>query len=60
MSHLQMAQAMQEREQHTWDVLDRLYESGAKLEDLKELARESGCYGWRPKQTKGERHAAHG
>lgn len=51
MSHLQMAQAMQEREQMTWDALDRLYAEGAKLDDLKTLAREAGCSGWRPKEN---------
>jgi hypothetical protein len=51
MSRLQMAQLMQEREQETWDALDRLYEAGAKLDDLKTLAREAGCSGWRPKET---------
>lgn len=59
MSRLQMAQAMQEKEQMAWDALDRLYEAGAKLNDLETLAREAGCSGWRPKQTTGEKHAAH-
>lgn len=51
MSRLQMAQAMQEREQMTWDTLDRLYEAGANLKDLQDLAREAGCSGWRPKEN---------
>lgn len=51
MSQAQFAQAMQERERMTWDLLDRLYANGAKLEDLKDLAREAGCHDWRPKEN---------
>lgn len=58
MSRAQFAQAMQDREQMTWDTLDRLYEAGANLKDLKELAREAGCSGWRPKETNAHARSA--
>ena len=58
MSQLQMAQLMQEREQQTWEALDRLYEAGAKVDDLKTLAREAGCSGWRPKDANAQPRTA--